>query len=75
MIPDMGARTPTRMRLEGGMCNVVLPKRTAVDVIVVKPMDPEEQSWPVSEPYVLPSSSAKRNGANHQIRGTKRQDI
>ena len=37
-IPEVGVRTPTRMRAEGDMCNVVLPKRIAVEVMVVKPV-------------------------------------
>jgi len=36
-IPEVGVRTPTRIRAEGDMCSVVFPKRIAVEVMVVKP--------------------------------------
>lgn len=36
-IPDVGVSTPMRMRADGCMLSVVLPKRTAVDVIVANP--------------------------------------
>ena len=38
MIPDVGVRTPIRMSADGDMCRVVLPKRIAVEVIVVNPV-------------------------------------
>jgi hypothetical protein len=38
MTPDRGVSTPTTISADGDMCNVVLPKRMAVEVIVVKPM-------------------------------------
>ena len=38
MIPDVGVRMPIRMSADGDMCRVVLPKRIAVDVIVVNPV-------------------------------------
>lgn len=37
-MPDKGVRMPTRMSAEGDMCRVVLPKRIAVDVMVVNPV-------------------------------------
>jgi hypothetical protein len=36
-IPALGVRTPMRMRDVGGRWSVVLPKRMAVEVMVVKP--------------------------------------
>lgn len=38
MIPKEGARIPIKIREGGDMWREVLPKRIAVDVIVVKPM-------------------------------------
>ena len=38
MIPDVDVRMLTRMSAVGDMCRVVLPKRIAVDVIVVNPI-------------------------------------
>lgn len=40
-IPAEGVRTPMRTREDAGMCREVLPKRTAVDVMVVKPTPQE----------------------------------
>lgn len=37
-MPDVGVKTPIRIREDAGMCNEVLAKSTAVDVIVVKPI-------------------------------------
>ena len=37
MIPKEGARTPMRIREGDDICKEVLPKRIAVDVIVVNP--------------------------------------
>ena len=39
IIPEVEVRTPTRIRAEGDMCSVVFPKRIAVEVIVVKPVN------------------------------------
>jgi hypothetical protein len=37
-MPERGVRTPMRMRAEGDIEREVLPKRMAVDVIVVNPV-------------------------------------
>jgi hypothetical protein len=37
-MPELGVNMPIRIRAEGCMLRVVLPKRIAVDVIVVKPV-------------------------------------
>lgn len=37
MMPKVGTMTPMRMREEAGINRTVLAKRTAVDVMVVKP--------------------------------------
>jgi hypothetical protein len=38
MMPDKGVRIPIRIKEEAVMWRVVLPKRMAVDVIVVNPV-------------------------------------
>jgi hypothetical protein len=38
-MPEMGVMTPMKTSEEGGMLRVVLPNKTAVEVIVVRPMN------------------------------------
>jgi hypothetical protein len=37
-IPEVGVKTPMRIKEDAGMCSEVLAKRIAVDVTVVKPL-------------------------------------
>jgi hypothetical protein len=38
-MPDVGVRIPMRMSEEADMCRTVFPKRMAVEVMVVNPIE------------------------------------
>lgn len=68
IIPEVEVRAPTRIRAGGDMCSVVFPKRIAVEVIVVKPVNFKLKKKSIHKGFI------ETNFANHQKEGTKQLD-
>ena len=64
-MPDRGVSTPMRMSAEGDICNVVLPNNTAVEVIVVNPVQMDAS--------IFDHVKVLKN-ADHQKGGTRPQE-